>query len=159
MAEDHGRNVAVIQMLIRLVIKQAFRETATRCNCYRCQFYCTRVIADRVNTFNVGVLIFIDDDIAFSLVFTPAASRLMLSLAGSRPIAQIRQSTVSLRPSSSSSVRLPSAFSLPLSGWRWYATVGLRRSSLRPAFQRSSGRSCAAAHVYAQTDAFSRRGR
>jgi hypothetical protein len=33
--------------------------------------------------------------------FTPVAARLKLSVAGSRPIAQIRQSTVWLRPSSS----------------------------------------------------------
>lgn len=69
MVEDYGRNVVVIQMFIRFVIKQAFRETAIRCNCYRCQFYCIRVIVYRVNIFNIGVLIFIDDDIVFFVSF------------------------------------------------------------------------------------------
>ena len=99
MAEDHGRNVAVIQMLIRLVIKQAFREAATRCNCHRCQFYCTRVIAHRVNTFNVGVLIFIDDDIAFFVSFNASGFQVDVvigRLATNRPNQAIHRFTATI---------------------------------------------------------------
>ena len=99
MAEDHGRNVAVIQMLIRLVIKQAFRETATRGNCYRCQFHCPRVIAHRVDTFNVGILIFIDDDIPFFVSFNASGFQVDVvigRLATNRPNQAIHRFTAAI---------------------------------------------------------------
>lgn len=69
MVEDYGWNVVVIQMFIWFVIKQVFREMVICCNCYWCQFYCICVIVYCVNIFNIGVLIFIDDDIVFFVSF------------------------------------------------------------------------------------------
>ncbi len=89
MAEDHGRNVAVSRCSSGLLLNRRSERrrpaellpvSVLLHPCYR-----------RPRKYlNVGVLIFIDDDIAFFVGFYTAASRLMLSLAGSRPIAQIR---------------------------------------------------------------------
>lgn len=100
----------------------------SRRNGHRGQLYGTGVIADCVNARYAGVLELIDDDITFFVGFTPVTARLKLSFAGSRPIAQIRQSTVWLRPSSSSSVRLPSAFFTTAFGTAWVWVLGLQRS-------------------------------
>ena len=50
------------------------------------------------------------------LVFTPVTSRLITSVAGSRPIAQIKVSTVVSRPSCNFKVSEPSAFLTTSSG-------------------------------------------
>ncbi len=118
MAEDHGRNVAVIQMLIRLVINRRSERrrpaaTATGVSstdpCYRpprkyLQCWCFDIYRD---------------DIAFFVGFNASGFEVDVVMAGSRPIAQIRQSTVSLRPSSAPASGYHRHFSLPLSGWRW----------------------------------------
>ncbi len=92
MAEDHGRNVAVIQCSSGLLLNRRSERRRPAATapvsvplhpCYRPP----RKYLQRC------VLIFIDDDIAFFVGFNASGSRLMLSLAGSRPIAQIRQST------------------------------------------------------------------
>ncbi len=117
MAEDHGRNVAVIQMLIRLVLNRRSERrrpaaTATGVSsthpCYRpprkyLQYWCFDIY---------------HDDIAFFVSFNASGFQVDVVLAGSRPIAQIRQSTVSLRPSPAPASGYHRHFSLPLSGWR-----------------------------------------
>ncbi len=114
MAEDHGRNVAVIQMLIGLLLNRRSerrRPAATATGaaplhpCYRpprkyLQYWC---------------FIFIDDDIAFFVSFNASGFQVMLSLAGSRPIAQIRQSTVSRDHLPAPASGYHRHFSLPLS--------------------------------------------
>ncbi len=91
MAEDHGRNVAVIRCSSGLLLNRRSERRRPAATppvsvplhpCYR----------PPRKYLQLGVLIFIDDDIAFFVGFYTSASRLMLSLAGSRPIAQIRQS-------------------------------------------------------------------
>ena len=52
-------------MFVRLVVKQTLGETAAGGNGDRSQLDGTGIIADGVNTRNVGILEFIDDDIAF----------------------------------------------------------------------------------------------
>ncbi len=116
MAEDHGRNVAVIQMLIRLLLNRRSERrrpaaTATGVSslhpCYRpprkyLQRWCFDIF---------------DDDIAFFVGFNASGFQVDVSLAGSRPIAQSRQSTVSLRPLPAPASGYHRHFSLPLSGW------------------------------------------
>ncbi len=110
-------------MLIRLVIKQAFRRrrpaaTATGVSSTApvlspprkyLQRWCFDIYRRRYSLF-VG--------------FNASGFQVDVVIGRLATIAQIRQSTVSLRPSSSSSVSCHRHFSPPLSGWHWYATVG-----------------------------------
>ncbi len=112
-------------MLIRLVIKQAFRETRPAATATGVsstapvlsptgkylQCWCFDIYRRRYSLFRGFNASGFEVDVVIG------------RLATNR---QIRQSTVSLRPSSSSSVRLHRHFSLPLSGWRWCAAAGLR---------------------------------
>ncbi|XPE42288.1 hypothetical protein ACNKHK_22640 [Shigella flexneri] len=49
MAEDHGRDVAVVQMFVRFVVKQTLRAATARGNGNRRQLNGTGVIADGIN--------------------------------------------------------------------------------------------------------------
>ncbi len=81
-AENHGRDIAVIQMLIRLVVKQTLGQ-ATACSDgnWR-QLNGTGVIADGINSRNTGVLVFIHDDVAFFVGFH--ASNRQVEVVGGR---------------------------------------------------------------------------
>ena len=69
MAEDHGRDIAVVQMFVRFVVKQTLRQATARGNSNRRQLNGTGVIADGINSRHAGVLIFINDDVAFFVGF------------------------------------------------------------------------------------------
>lgn len=69
MAEDHGRDVAVVQMLFRFVVKQAFGETTACGHGDRRQLNGAGIIAHRVDARHVGVLEFINDDVPFIVGF------------------------------------------------------------------------------------------
>ncbi len=82
MAEDHGRDVAVVQMLVRLVVKQTLGQAAARGNGNRRQLNGPGVIADGINTRHAGVLEFINDDVAFFVGFH--ASNRQVEVVGGR---------------------------------------------------------------------------
>ena len=68
-AEDHGRDVVVVQMLVRLVVEQTLGQTTARSNGNRRQLNGTGVIANGINPRYAGVLEFINDDVAFFVGF------------------------------------------------------------------------------------------
>ena len=69
MAEDHGRDIAVVQMFVRFVVKQTLRQTTASGDRDRRQLNGAGVIADGINSRHAGVLIFINDDVAFFVGF------------------------------------------------------------------------------------------
>ena len=69
MAEDHGRDIAVIQMLFRLVVEQAFGQATARGYRDRRQLHRPGVITHGIDPRHVGVLEFIHHDIAFVVGF------------------------------------------------------------------------------------------
>ncbi len=75
-AEDHGRDVAVVQMFVRFVVKQTLGQATARGNGNRRQFNGTGVVADGINTRHAGVLEFINDDVAFFIGFHAGNSQI-----------------------------------------------------------------------------------
>ncbi len=63
-----------------LLLNRRSEKTATGGGGDFSVLHCAGVIANGVNAFYVRVLPFINDDVTFSLVFTPAATRLILSI-------------------------------------------------------------------------------